>query len=101
MIAHRIVLQKPWHMYVCTVCEASWVAKDRRHWWPIRLKWAKPLPYGMHAQWFKTHEWETGLDRWHRRWFGWTLHFGRLKVCFGPQRRTDWLGWICPECGAE
>lgn len=66
---------------------------DRWAWWPVslRISWR----FGNWRQWFKTHGWQIGSERvdpaltsracmpGFRRVFGWTLHLGPLKVCFG------------------
>lgn len=53
--------------------------------WPIKLKWAKPLRKDMRSLWFKKHGWQVGWDGMGMGVFGWTLHLGRLKICFGSK----------------
>lgn len=72
----------------------SWIrsaAGDRRLLWPIRLNWGDMSS----SCWFGRHSWYVGpetnypgslscIPGW-RQVYGQTIHFGRLKVCFGKQ----------------
>ena len=49
--------------------------------WPIRFGWEGRFK----SRWFTTHGWQIGWDVNRKRIFGWTLHFGALKVLFGPK----------------
>lgn len=61
---------------------------------PISIRWGHEQSK---ARWFTTHGWQTGAERvsvpltgdgnvlGYRNVFGWTLHLGRLKICFGRQ----------------
>ncbi len=48
--------------------------------WPIRIK------VGGYWNWFKRHGWEVGADGVGLPVYGWTLHLGKLKICFGNEK---------------
>lgn len=67
--------------------------RHRYQFWPIRIKLLPDT--GWSKGWFIAHGWQTGDERvsvektgygmipGFRKVFGWTLHFGRLKIIFG------------------
>jgi hypothetical protein len=79
----------------CMTCEHTWPATDRRVYWPIRLRWGVPsssAPFGTR------HGWQVGTTTDGRRTFGWTWHWGRFKVCFGPRGYQQPRRLACPSC---
>jgi len=50
--------------------------------WPVRFSWGRPW-----TRPFTTHGWEVQADGFEQRVYGWTLHFGKLKVLFGKDAR--------------
>lgn len=83
---------------ICMQCGHSWPIKKIYRYWPIRLIWS---PYVFTGDWFSRHGWELGSNSRGQHIYGWTLHLGRLKVCFGPKfpSRNAPTAKICPHCG--
>ncbi|GIN22519.1 hypothetical protein J1TS3_36530 [Siminovitchia fordii] len=53
--------------------------------WPIKIKWSKPISKSIRSKWFHKHGWQVGWDGFAMGVFGWTYHLGRLKICFGNE----------------
>lgn len=68
--------------YHCTLCDHKWRAYKRYLYWPIFLRW------GSRSHKFITwHGWSVGYEGLEQKVFGWTLHVGPLKICFGSVTR--------------
>lgn len=68
--------------YHCSLCDNKWRAYKRYLYWPIFLRW------GMTSHKFITwHGWQVGYEGLEQKVFGWTLHVGALKICFGSASR--------------
>ena len=69
--------------YSCSLCDHVWRAYTRFLYWPIFLRWQRG---GAH-KFITWHGWSIGYERLEQKVFGWTLHIGALKVCFGSASR--------------
>ena len=68
--------------YHCTLCDNKWRAYKRYLYWPIFLRWG--LTSHKLITW---HGWSVGYEGMEQKVFGWTLHIGPLKICFGSVSR--------------
>jgi hypothetical protein len=78
--------------YSCDYCGHTWRKTKRYLNWPVSLHFQTRL--GAWRSWFKTHGWQVGWDGIEQRVYGWTLHLGPLKVCFGSK---DWAKSAKPQ----
>ena len=70
--------------YNCTLCDHKWRAYKRYLYWPIFLRWNR---LGSH-KFITWHGWSVGYEGLEQKVFGWTLHIGALKICFGSVSRV-------------
>lgn len=68
--------------YHCTLCDNKWRAYKRYLYWPIFLRWNK-----ISHKFITWHGWQLGYEGLEQKVFGWTLHVGPLKICFGSTAR--------------
>ena len=69
--------------YHCALCEHKWRAYSRYLYWPVFLRWQRKASHKL-ITW---HGWQLGYEGLEQKVFGWTLHIGPLKVCFGAVTR--------------
>jgi hypothetical protein len=69
--------------YNCTLCDHKWRAYKRYLYWPVFLRWQRN---GSH-RFITWHGWSVGYEGLEQGVFGWTLHIGPLKICFGSMSR--------------
>lgn len=69
--------------YTCTLCDHSWRAYKRYLYWPIYLRWQRRAA----TKFITWHGWSVGYEAMEQKVFGWTLHIGPLKICFGSANR--------------
>lgn len=69
--------------YNCTLCDHKWRAYKRYLYWPVFLRWNR---LGSH-KFITWHGWSVGYEGLEQKVFGWTLHIGPLKICFGSVSR--------------
>lgn len=68
--------------YNCSLCGHVWRGYKRYLYWPIFLRWQRGG-----SKWITWHGWQLGYEGLEQKVFGWTLHLGALKVCFGAATR--------------
>lgn len=69
--------------YNCSLCDHTWRGYKRYLYWPIFLRWQRK---GSH-KFITWHGWSVGYEGLEQKVFGWTLHVGALKICFGSAAR--------------
>lgn len=68
----------------CGDCGRRWKARDRYVWWPISLKWAKPLP-GIKPRVFGWHAVQRGWYDLDCRLLMQVFHIGPLRIILGKR----------------
>lgn len=69
--------------YHCSLCEHTWRAYKRYMYWPVAIRWQRKASH----KWINWHGWQIAYEGIEQKVFGWTLHLGALKVCFGSGNR--------------
>lgn len=69
--------------YHCSLCDHKWRAYKRYLYWPIFLRWQRKATH----KFINWHGWQIGYEGLEQKVFGWTLHIGALKICFGSVSR--------------
>lgn len=69
--------------YHCSLCDETWRGYKRYLYWPIAIHWQRKASH----KFINWHGWQLGYEKIQQRVFGWTLHIGALKICFGSVSR--------------
>ncbi len=69
--------------YSCSLCDHTWRGYKRYLYWPIFFRWQRKASH----KFFNWHGWQLGYEGLEQKVFGWTLHIGPLKICFGSTAR--------------
>ena len=69
--------------YSCSLCDHTWRSYKRYLYWPIFFRWQRKAS----RKFFNWHGWQLGYEGLEQKVFGWTLHVGAIKICFGSTTR--------------